>query len=134
MNIFCCYFAYQAYQDFLPVARILFVQFVNEYKTLYGLEFVTSNIHNLRHVVDEVEKFGSLVTLSAYPFENALHSLKKLVKVGPNALVQVANRILETEQDKGSRTLNMLDDSKSIYVVKNEKKCKLVLPMNLQTV
>lgn len=117
-----------AYKDFLPIARLLFLQFVNEYKRLYGTEFVSSNIHNLCHIVDEVEKFGSLITLSAYPFENCLHSVKKLVKAGPNPLVQVANRILEAEHDKNSSTLQIPDNSKTIHVEKNEKHSKICLP------
>lgn len=117
-----------AYKELLPIARILFIQYINDYKTLYGTAFVTSNVHNLCHVVDEVEKFGSLISLSAYPFENSLHSLKKLVKAGPNPLAQVANRVIETEHAKDSRTLIVPDNSKAIHVQKNAKISKIVLP------
>lgn len=73
----------EMYSHFLPVARDLLNDFINDYKDLYGLEYLTSNVHNLSHIVDEVERFGSLYTLTAYPFENYLHSLKKMIHAGP---------------------------------------------------
>lgn len=84
------------YSNLLPIAQSLFADFITDYKLLYGVENVTSNVHNLCHVVDEVKEFGNLQTLTAYPFENFLHQLKKLVKTGPNPLSQVAGRITES--------------------------------------
>lgn len=88
----------KSYSHLLEIARSLFNDFLRDFKSLYGVEFMTSNIHNLCHVVDEVERFGPLPTISAYPFENCLHSLKKMVKPGPNPLAQIANRITENMQ------------------------------------
>ncbi|XP_055604411.1 uncharacterized protein LOC129752669 [Uranotaenia lowii] len=88
----------ETHKSLLPVARELFNDFIDEYKALYGIEYLTSNIHNLCHIVDEVERFGPLFTLSAYPFENYLHSLKKMLRSGPLPLNQIANRL--TELDK----------------------------------
>lgn len=68
------------YSILLEIARSLFIDFLIQFKSLYGVEFMTSNIHNLCHIVDEVKKFGPLSTLSAYPFENCLHLLKKKFK------------------------------------------------------
>lgn len=83
------------YKSFLPVAKDLFTDFIEDYKKLYGIEYLTSNVHNLCHVVDEVERFGPLSTLTAYPFENYLHSIKKMLHAGPLPLNQVANRLSE---------------------------------------
>ncbi|EAT36978.1 AAEL010985-PA [Aedes aegypti] len=85
----------EAYKKLLPVAKDLFVDFIQDYKNLYGIDYLTSNVHNLSHVVDEVCRFGSLPTLSAYPFENYLHSIKKMLHAGPLPLNQIANRLTE---------------------------------------
>lgn len=85
----------RAYFHHLNVAQILFQQFVNDYKRLYGPQFITSNIHNLTHVVDEVKRFGELATFSAYPFENYLGVMKRIIKGGKNALTQISRRLTE---------------------------------------
>lgn len=83
------------YVNLRPLAQQLFERFIEEFKNIYGEEYITSNIHNLEHVVSDVERFGSLDSISAYPFENYLSQLKKCLRQGNNCLEQVANRILE---------------------------------------
>lgn len=119
----------EAYKDFLPIAKMLFLDFINGFKKLYGSEFVTSNVHNLCHITDEVEKFGNLISLSAYPFENYLHSLKKLVKPGPNPLIQVANRVLEVEGNDKEPSGELIPSNRSIVinVLNDDKNCKITL-------
>lgn len=94
-----------AYNHFLPVAKDLFVDFIDDYKKLYGIEYITSNVHNLSHVVDEVQRLGPLPTLSAYPFENYLHSIKKMLHAGPLPLNQIANRLTELINSETAKTL-----------------------------
>lgn len=83
------------YQRFLPVAKVLFNDFVTKYYELFGS--VTSNIHNLLHVVEEVESKGSLPSISTYPFENHLYQVKKLVRSGRLPLSQIINRMTERD-------------------------------------
>lgn len=100
------------YAHLLPAARMLFADFINDYKALYGVENITSNVHNLCHIVDEVQRFGTLQTLTAYPFENFLHQLKKLVRSGPNPLAQVAARLSETSNNHKAIDLSFNLDEK----------------------
>lgn len=79
----------------LNCAQILFDLFINDYKRLYGSQFLTSNVHNLTHVVADVARFGELSTISAYPFENYLGIIKRIIKGGNNPLVQIAKRLTE---------------------------------------
>lgn len=85
----------KTYSPFLPLARTLFIEYINGYIDIYGIESVTSNIHYLSHIVDDVELFGDLSTLSAYNFENALHSIKLLLKQCNRPLEQLARRVGE---------------------------------------
>lgn len=66
----------KAYTLYLPKARDLFTEFNEQHIDTYGEHSMTNNIHLLSHIVDDVEHLGDLSTLSAYPFENALHHIK----------------------------------------------------------
>lgn len=83
------------YFRLLPLARTLLNQFIEIFKEIYGEAYITSNIHNLTHIVDEVERFGELESFSAYPFENMLGKIKRLLRNGNRPLAQVAKRIVE---------------------------------------
>lgn len=83
------------YAPYLSIARQLFIDFIEDHINLHGEESITSNIHNLSHVVDDVENFGPLNTISAYEFENSLHQLKLRLKQCNRPLEQIARRIKE---------------------------------------
>ncbi|XP_061502374.1 uncharacterized protein LOC133391534 isoform X1 [Anopheles gambiae] len=89
-------------------AKTMLETFVLDFQTIYGKQFVTSNIHNLIHVYDDVHNFGPLNTISTYPFENSLQLLKKMLRGRSNDLEQVINRISELIQfeslDKHEKT------------------------------
>lgn len=84
-----------AYKRYLPLARNLFIDFIENHIEIYGENSITINIHNTSHVVDDIENFGQLNTISAYPFENCLHHLKLRLKQCNKPLQQIARRILE---------------------------------------
>lgn len=83
------------YNLLLRLSEELLQYFVEHYKDFYGADYVTSNVHNLLHLTDEVQRFGSLQTFSAYPFENKLHLIKKMLRSGSRPLSQVAKRLSE---------------------------------------
>lgn len=56
---------------------------------------MTVNVHNLNHLVEDVERFGVLYSTSAYPFESTLFTIKKMVKSGTKPLFQIAYRLTE---------------------------------------
>lgn len=116
----------EKYANMLPVARSLLVDFIENFKSLYGTEFISSNIHNLCHIVSEVEQFGPLPSFTAYPFENYMHSLKKLVRTGPNPLAQVAARIIESENSNTSKDCPFASQENSVTVEQKSGKIFLV--------
>lgn len=85
------------YFEHLHVARLMIDDFIEGYITLYGTHYITSNVHNLCHLLDEVEMFGELQSFTAYPFENMLGKIKRLVRSGNRPLEQVAKRLLEIQ-------------------------------------
>lgn len=95
VNLFCavtiCSSDY--HRQFLPVAHKLFENFITYHYQIF--KSITSNVHNLIHVVQECERFGALPGLSAYKFENHLYTIKNLIRSGRNPLAQVVNRLTE---------------------------------------
>ncbi|XP_055543355.1 uncharacterized protein LOC129728906 [Wyeomyia smithii] len=83
------------YTEYLSLAQHMFECYIIEFKNIYGAECVTSNVHNLEHIVGDVIRFGPLPSISSYPFENALFQIKRQLRHGQNSLEQVANRITE---------------------------------------
>lgn len=76
-------------KQYLPLAKRLFEQLLQLF------ECNTSNIHSLLHVVDEVQQFGNLSTIIAYPFENQLFQIKYMLGTANHPLVQVIIRLSE---------------------------------------
>lgn len=83
------------YKHFLDLAETLLDNYVEYYRDFYGEDYITSNVHNLTHLVEEVKNFGTLSSFNAYPFENKLFQIKKLLRNGNLPLAQVAKRISE---------------------------------------
>lgn len=69
--------------------------FVNHSKKIYGKEFLVYNVHVLIHLQDDVNRLGPLDNFSAFPFENYLGQLKRLVKSPINPLAQICRRLSE---------------------------------------
>ncbi|KAJ8687201.1 hypothetical protein QAD02_022995 [Eretmocerus hayati] len=64
--------------------------------SLYGLKALVINLHNLSHLADDVENMDCpLMDFSAFPFENLLGKLKKLVESGNKPLAQLINKIFD---------------------------------------
>lgn len=83
------------YKPFLPKAREMFAEYVEDQIYLYGEHSISSNFHNLIHVVDDVERFGNLNKISTYEFENSLGHIKSKLKLYNKPLEQIARRMIE---------------------------------------
>lgn len=88
-----------AYKIYLHIAKDWFNQYVEEYINIYGSGSIGSNLHNLNHVCDEVERYGCLMSISTYPFENKLQFLKSKVKQPNLVLQQITRRLVELSLD-----------------------------------
>lgn len=93
----------KSYVNLLPLAKELLQHFVENYKDFYGADYITSNVHNVTHIVDEVQRFVPLPTFSAYPFENKLYLIKRMLRHGNKALAQIAKRFSEDSESTRSR-------------------------------
>ncbi|KAK4884922.1 hypothetical protein RN001_001193 [Aquatica leii] len=93
----------------IPFAQNLLHIFIHHSKqSLYGKEFTVYNVHLLAHICDDVEIYGSLDNYSAFPFENFLGRLKRLIKSPLNPLQQIHRRL--TEISNSLANINRTDD------------------------
>lgn len=92
---------------YLSYSRELLTYFVELAPKLYGTHFVTYNVHSLIHLADDCEHHGkSLNNLNAFPFENTLGSMKRLVRNGNNPVCQIVKRVESSSRALGKHTLN----------------------------
>lgn len=80
------------------IAKSLLSDFLNGVKIMYGEHMFCSNMHNLIHLVDDVERFGPLGSFDAYPFESKLYCIKNMLRSGHLPLSQVAKRLIELQK------------------------------------
>lgn len=79
--------------------------FVQNVPKFYSEEFLVYNVHNLLHLADDVYNFGPLDSFSAFPFENFMSKVKRLVRSHNMPLEQVAKRLGE-KSTIGMNTVN----------------------------
>lgn len=81
--------------NYSSIAKAMLASYLEGYVKYYGVGSITSNVHNLCHIIDDCERFGPLQTLSTYPFENMLFNIKQLIRTGNRQLAQIGKRTLE---------------------------------------
>ncbi|XP_065659078.1 uncharacterized protein LOC136083590 [Hydra vulgaris] len=97
--------------ELLQYAKNLLEWFFFKSKNVYGESFITYNVHSLIHLHQDVENYGEdLLSLSAFPFENYMHVLKKFIHSANNPLVQIIKRCSELEKSGESITHQYIND------------------------
>ncbi|XP_066592983.1 uncharacterized protein [Prorops nasuta] len=86
---------YENYKLYNAYAKNLLRYFVQQFPHIYGKEHMIYTVHNLIYISDDSLRFGPLDTFSSFPFENHLHSLKKLLRKYEKPLQQIHRRIIE---------------------------------------
>lgn len=110
-------------------AHELLVYFVSKSAELYGQEFLVYNVHALIHLTSDAKLHEGLDSCSAFPFENYLQHIKRLVRSSKNPVVQITNRLKESCD---AQMENMFGDTKiytkrpnNVYAVGNSSFCQV---------
>lgn len=98
-------------------AKDLLNWFVSQLSRLYWPQILVYNFHNLLLLVDDVDNFGPLDNFAAFPFENFLRKMKRMVRSHKKPLEQVAKRLLERQRllEKDANPLLENSNSSSVY-------------------
>ncbi|EZA48013.1 hypothetical protein X777_14474 [Ooceraea biroi] len=81
--------------DMVNYAKDLMKCFVETSIDIYDQDFVSYNVHNLLHIHEDVIRFGNLNEFSAFPFENYMMQLKKMIRKKEKPLEQIIRRVFE---------------------------------------
>ena len=122
------------YMKLFNFTKNLLKWFVEKSSAIYGNSFVTYNVHSTIHLHQDVENFNcGLEDLSAFPFENFLHRIKKMVRKSHQPLPQITKRIQEMEENgvdfvsKVIKTkIKQKGDRDSWFLLTNNKICKIL--------
>lgn len=89
----------ELYIENVNYARELLVKFFELLPSFYGVDSQVMNSHNLIHLADDVEYTKTyLSNISAFPFENCLGKIKRMITGRKNPLAQLIRRV--SEQNK----------------------------------
>ena len=91
-------------------AHELLCFFVQEFGNLYGRDMLVYNVHGLVHLAEDAQRFGTLQSFSAFPFESFLGKLKKKIRKPTCPLQQIIRRLSE-ERHHLSHSVNLTPPS-----------------------
>ncbi|KAJ8018126.1 hypothetical protein HOLleu_44057 [Holothuria leucospilota] len=89
--------------DYSDYANQLLILFVKHFAELYGKDQLVYNVHGLTHLAADAKRYGPLDNVSAFPFENFLGKLKKMVRKPSNPLQQIVRRLSEMQDDRSDQ-------------------------------
>ncbi|KAL1279610.1 hypothetical protein QQF64_026283 [Cirrhinus molitorella] len=79
-------------------ANTLLTTFVSHVGELYGQDALVYNVHALVYLSADAQLHGSLDSISPFPYENYLRTLKKFVRKPEFPLAQIIRRLSEVEE------------------------------------
>ncbi|CAI6358648.1 unnamed protein product [Macrosiphum euphorbiae] len=105
----------ELYIENINYARELLVKFVELLPSFYGVDSQVMNSHNLIHIADDVENTKTyLSNISAFPFENCLGKIKRMITGRTNPLVQLVRRVSEQKACPEMANKNCIHKKKSV--------------------
>lgn len=109
------------YKKYIGDAAKMFDDYVNNYIRIYGRHSITSNIHNLTHIADDMKSLnvGNLTDISSYRFENCLRLMGLKVKNCNLPLEQIVRRLIEASNTKNEHEYNLCNDSEFKPIAKH---------------
>jgi hypothetical protein len=81
-------------EDQMEFVKNLLLRFIEGAVKIYGLGFLSYDVHSLQHLVDDYSMYGDLDKVSVFKFESYLGSqIKGAVRSGHKPLRQIASHI-----------------------------------------
>ena len=100
----------ERYADY---ASQLLVLFVKQFSDIYGTDMVVYNVHGLVHLAQDAKKYGNLDKISAFPFENYLRQIKRMVRKPSYPLQQIARQLNVKKGMRSEASAKLLKKSHS---------------------
>jgi len=116
IRILCSDKMFNTYSD---LASKLLIEFVQNYSSIYGSNFVSYNVHSLIHLPFFVNLHGPLDNFSALKYKNYLKKLKTSMKCCRFPLAEIQNKILASEGEELKTLVN-----NNLFILDSFKKDK----------
>jgi len=103
----------------------LLLHFVKSFGTIYGVKYISHNIHGLIHLSEDVRNHGALDNFSAFKFENFMQQFLKMLRKDEKPLQQIIKRYNELVIKPGQQSNccdNYLDYPKVLTSQRNADK------------
>ncbi|XP_039302861.1 uncharacterized protein LOC105207097 isoform X1 [Solenopsis invicta] len=93
-------------EQLLTFADIALKKFVERCPYIYGVKFMSYNVHGLLHITEDVRRYGPLDSFSAFAYENEMSKYRKLCRKPDLLLEQIFNRMDEQKKNDANHHLN----------------------------
>jgi len=71
----------------------MFIEYFSKcFKKIYGVKFMSHNLHALLHICSDIQKYGPLDEFSVFRFENYTSNIKKMIRKNEKPLQQLSRR------------------------------------------
>lgn len=107
---------------YLSFAELALQKFVLRSPNLYGPTFNSYNVHGLLHLTDDVRRFGTLDSFSAFPYESNISIFRKYCRMPGLSLQQIVNRMTEIGIHGTGNHYNV-DSSIHVISLRNDDNC-----------
>lgn len=93
----CTIVSCKYYKCYIPIATKMFNMYVEKYICLYGRHSISSNVHNLIHITEDLiaNNMHSIDEISTYKYENCLRLLGMKLQSCNKPLEQISRRLIE---------------------------------------
>lgn len=101
------------YLELNDIADLLVQEFVAHARRMFGEHFVSYYIHTFLHFPGECARLGHVESFAAYPYENYLAVIKRLLRSKTTALEQIANR----DSERGGKLCKPKNDDNIVELL-----------------
>lgn len=100
---------------YLEYAHQLLDYYVKTFQQIYGIEFMSHNVHGLLHLADDYKIYGPLDSCSCFYFENYMKYLKRMLRKHDKPLQQVVKRYKEISDNENITYLHQSSRSITFF-------------------
>lgn len=128
----CTIVSCNIYKAYIPLAKKMFENYVMGYIHIYGRHSISSNVHNLIHIADDLieNSVDSIDEISTYRYENSLRLLGMKLQTCNRPLEQISRRLIEIFHLKTDLLSNKDHDQIEIF---RERKFSPIVEYELST-